>query len=595
MAIKTDVATPNSLFENAVIYAVPPYQRAYVWTEDKQWQPLWEDILSLASDWETLIKAGGPANRDEWPAHFLGAMVFKQEPTLPTATPIHSVIDGQQRLTTLQLLLGAAESVFRDRNLPAAKGLRKLVANDTAESREKGTGLRKIRPTLIDEEAFLGVMNNDNLSGGQTKPRLVAAHEFFSKRIQEYLDSEPKRADEQAGILMAVLGHLLKIVVIKVDSHDDSQLIFETLNARGTPLEQSELVKNYLIHQATRQDLNSANFENEHLKKFREFWFLQEARQGRVYRRRMDQLLSHWIIMRTGQEVQIENVFQTIKRYAEKNKTKSIEEISRDIDETATLWRRLLVPAANAPLHDFLERYNKLDVQVATPILLWLLRNEGNMSPGVVERSVAHIESYLIRRAICGLYSTGLNKVIVEVVERLIKKEDSVPADVVIADYLSTQSGQRQWPTDARVTEDCHSRSLYGSLARPRLNMILRALNDAFKTSLGAPAIGGNLTIEHIMPQNWRNGEWGTLGQPESDQRDSLIHTIGNLILVTGPLNSAMADISWENKQEALRKHDTLFLNKRLLDRGVDEWDEEAISDRAKDLADAAIRIWPRP
>ena len=596
MAIKTDVATPNDLFENAVIYAVPPYQRAYVWTEDEQWQPLWEDVLSLASDWEVLIEgADVPANREEWPAHFLGAMVFKQEPTLPNAIPVHSVIDGQQRLTTLQLLLGAAEAVFRDRSLPSADGLQKLIANDTTEAQTTGVGLRKIRPTLVDEEVFLGIMGNDNLDLDLIKSRLVTAHEFFSNRVREWLDTEPEQADARAETLVAVLGHLLRIVVIRVGSHDDSQLIFETLNARGTPLEQSELVKNYLIHQAVRQGLDPAIFEKEHLNKFRERWFLQEARQGRLYRRRMDQLLFHWIVMRTGEEVQIDNVFQKIKRHVEQIKVTSIEEMSSDINETATLWRRLLVPPANLPLHDFLERYNTLDVQVAAPVLLWLFRNEGNESTDAIERSVTHIESYLVRRAICGYYSTGLNRVMVEAVERLINKGDSMPADETLSAHLSAQSGPRQWPTDEDIANVCRSRPLYGSLARPKLNMILRALNDAFKTSLGAPAVGGNLTIEHVMPQNWRNGEWGTPNQQESEQRDSLIHTIGNLTLVTGPLNSAMADRSWENKQEALKEHDTLFLNKRLLRGGISEWNEEKIINRARDLADTAIRIWPHP
>ena len=595
MAIETDVATPNDLFENAVIYAVPPYQRAYVWAEDEQWQPLWEDILSLASDWEALVEADVSRNREEWPAHFLGAMVFKQEPTLPNAIPVHSVIDGQQRLTTLQLLLGATEAVFRDRNLSVADGLRKLVANDTTAAQTKGIGLRKIRPTLVDEKAFSDVMGNDNPSDDITKSRLIAAHEFFSNRVREWLDSEPESVDARAEILMAVLGHLLKFVVIRVGSHDDSQLIFETLNARGTPLEQSELVKNYLVHQAARQGLDPATFEKEHLKKFRELWFLQEARQGRMYRRRMDQLLFYWIIMRTGEEVQIDNVFQRIKRHVEQVKAASIEEISSDIDETAALWRRLLVPAANAPHHDFLERYNKLDVQVATPVLLWLFRNEDNESANIIEKAVGHIESYLIRRAICGYYSTGLNRVMVEAVERLINKDSSVRADEALAAHLSAQSSPRHWPIDTDILNVCLSRPLYGSLAQPKLNMILRALNDAFKTSLGAPAVGGNLTIEHVMPKNWRNGEWGTLDQQGSERRDSLIHTIGNLTLVTGPLNSAMADGSWENKREALKEHDTLFLNKRLLRGEADEWNEETIINRGKDIADAAIRIWPHP
>lgn len=245
--------TPRDLFDGKVCYEIPPFQRPYVWTEEDQWQPLWDDIARVS---EAVLGADGDSvAAAALPGHFLGAVVVKQLASAAGDPLRSSVIDGQQRLTTLQLLLDAAQLVMEQFDHDeVAESLQELVLNDS--KRFKKTSKRfKLWPSRIDRAAFECVMDNEmQLPDAVADSRIAQAHRFFCGAIAEWAEvsGDPDKAVVKLSALAQVLQQHLQIVAIDLSGADDDQLIFETLNDRGTPLLAADLIKNYVFHQMRR-------------------------------------------------------------------------------------------------------------------------------------------------------------------------------------------------------------------------------------------------------------------------------------------------------------------------------------------------------
>ena len=251
--MKADTLTVKALFQKEVHYVIPTFQRPYVWTQEKQWEPLWEDIRNLAERYgdQLVVAEGKQALAEEKTgSHFLGAVVLQQLPTASAEIETRTVIDGQQRLTTLQLFVDAAQQVFEERNAQVeAERVKRLVLNAYT------TGDRgfKLWPTSLDQPAFRAAMTNDAPTAEFRTSLIVQAHDFFRFQIREWLAAslnDDARGRKIHGLETAIYG-LIEMVVIDLGTGDDAHIIFETLNARGTPLRASDLVKNYVLQTAT--------------------------------------------------------------------------------------------------------------------------------------------------------------------------------------------------------------------------------------------------------------------------------------------------------------------------------------------------------
>lgn len=227
----------KELFQKDVRYIIPTFQRPYVWNQEKQWEPLWDDVRNIAEEYaEQLARENNHAAAEvQTGTHFMGAIVLQQDPTPTAEIDRRNVIDGQQRMTTLQILLDAAQEVLEEDGYEKeAKRLRKLVVND--EDFAEGDARFKLWPTSGDQDAFRAAMTNGQATTGFGKSLIVQAHEFFSFQIREWLNSaEPQDRARLADALHTALIGLLVLVVIDLKSGDDAYVIFETLNARGTP------------------------------------------------------------------------------------------------------------------------------------------------------------------------------------------------------------------------------------------------------------------------------------------------------------------------------------------------------------------------
>lgn len=368
---KMDVNIVNlqKLFASPVRYEIPLFQRPYIWNQERQWDSLWEDVQNTAEHY--LEKQGSQPM-----THFLGAVVLQQQHVPTPMLMTRLVVDGQQRLTTLQLLLDAVQEVFERRGIDtAAKRLELLVLNHEAFRGDNDDHAFKVWPTMADQAAFRNTMHNDLSSEESKESLIVRAHEFFKLQVRQWLDKNSEENESRAAeALEQTVSSLLELVVIDLDQSDDPHVIFETLNARGTPLLQSDLIKNMVLFEAEKTGATSNSEEVARLWGFNDDWWRREIRQGRLYRPRIDVFLNYWLVMRTRDEVTANDVFSVFRRYYG-DKDEPIENIADDIGNTGKSYR-MLEEASDPDMATFLYRWGVMQAGAMTPVLLWLLSSE---------------------------------------------------------------------------------------------------------------------------------------------------------------------------------------------------------------------------
>ena len=589
----TDILSPKDLFQKDVRYTIPPFQRPYVWTQDDQWEPLWEDVRSVAENYLDQLKLSGndviQAEERTGP-HFLGAVVVKQVPTAARDIDQREVIDGQQRVTTLQLLLDAIQHVYESSEekyvKTASRRLSRLVTNDELVVGEDSNHVFKLWPTRSDREAFRHAMDNGLAVDDFEESLLVQAHEFFKLQIEKWLEEGPGSMEARVDALETAATTMLQMVVIDLGSQDDPSLIFETLNARGTPLEQSDLIRNY-VH-SRKQDWKGDPWGN-----LDDPWWREEVRQGRLLRPRLDMILNYWLAMRTGSDVSPSRVFDEFRRYVDKNDLISVMETIRE--DLATYRNYESKKGRNPGEKLFYYRTDVMQARAITPLLLLLLGTD----PVTAIGSLNVLESFLIRRMICRQTTKDYNRLTLELTSR-IQESGLDRADEVTNVFLKEQTAySREWPGDEAVTRALESSPLYRLLTRGRLRLVLEGIESRLRATGKSEQsdVPRNLTIEHLMPVGWRKDKWPLPGkideEMETYQRNSLIHTIGNLTLVTQKLNSSLSNSHWEHKRGGLQEHSVLLLNNELMAESV--WNEDDVRSRSQRMASLVCEVWPGP
>jgi hypothetical protein len=617
--MKADTLTVRGVFGRDIRYVVPLYQRPYVWTKDEQWEPLWEDIVDVAEqllDELKKVPGGDVVQAEERTApHFLGAVVVDQVRTAVADIEARLVIDGQQRLTTLQLLLDAVQAVVAGLgDKRSAKLLAKLILNDEDVIRTSDD-VFKVWPTNMDRDAYRAVMDDAADPATFADSPIMQAHEFFMAAAEQWI-GEPDEHDEQVrriSALSTTLQGLLQIVVIDLEPHDNAQAIFETLNARGTPLLNSDLVKNLVLQAAERRGLDVEALYQQHWSEFdsRDYW-RAEVRQGRLTRPRVDMFLYYWLIMRRTKEVSSQQVFPVFRKYLE-NQSDDVQAVLADLDLCGRAFRSLDAIDRTSREGTFIYRWRILDAQALTPVILWLFVQPESALPASQRLcALEALESWLVRRSLCRLTTKDYNHLGLELASRLA--EDVAHAGDITEQYLAEQTADsRVWPSDHQLLDALLTVPLYSLLTRSRLRMVLEGIEDSYRGAKTEEEFvpKGKLTIEHLLPQTWRPGltspipeaqpPWpliaadGEAWDAAAAHRDRLLHTLGNLSLVTKALNPALSNSPWSLKHPEIAKHSVLLLNKHLVDEYTDRWDDETIERRGRALGARAIQIWRRP
>ena len=591
----TNILTPKKLFQKTVRYEIPAFQRRYIWTQDKQWEPLWDDVRNTAENYlEHLDKADGNTAdhtviaEQNTVCHFLGAVVIQQVPTPVKDLERRMVIDGQQRFTTLQLLLDAVQYICEKKGIQkVAKRLSKLVLNDNDLVEDESDNF-KLLPTINDREAFKHAMHNGSATENYEDSIVVQAHEYSQRQAEQWLGSNTKILQLRAEALEAVITGMLQIVVIDLGLQDDSYVIFETLNARGTPLRESDLIKNYVTSKTTQtvESLIWGDLDHD--------WWLEEIRQGRLYRPRIDALLDYWLEKHTLSEVSANKVFNAFRKVASNRK---VEDVMSEVKTDLTNYRHYEEGQRKPIENAFHYRAGVMQMGAFTPVLLAILPAPEKARFGALQA----LESFLVRRMVCRDTTRGYNRLALDLVRELGKcKPDHV--NKTVAQFLSAQEADSmRWPTDENLESALSSLPIYRLLTKGRLRLVLEGIEEKYRqTSLAEQIqVPKNLTIEHVLPQSWQT-HWPlpeNIDEHEAPQdRNELIHTIGNLTLVTGQLNSVASNAPWGDKCKTLNKHSVLHLNHHLLAEYRDAaWNEQTIVDRSRKMAALVADIWPGP
>lgn len=610
--MKASTLTPAEIFGNQIRYVVPLYQRPYVWTKEAQWQPLWDDVSALVN---RILEVPAVYGATPVAPHFLGAIVIDQLPGPVTHIGARSVIDGQQRLTTLQLLLDAAEAVTAKHGRAIDASALRVVVMNNLELAVDPDHVFKVWPTDRDQDAFRAAMRDDlQPVGALVKSPIAQCHAFFEDAIRDWaaVEDAPVQAGERLAALTNALRERLKVVVIDLEAGDNAQVIFETLNHRGTPLLAADLVKNLLFQVAAAQELDVDYLYKSYWRELDGDYWRQMVAQGRLFRPRIDLFMHRWLVMNLQRDVPTDRVFTEFRDSIVGKPGADIAAIFEQIASDAAThrsWESL--PETSVPGRFYYRVLQALDTQVVAPVFLWITRfDETAMPREQRDRALSAIESWLVRRALVRATSKDYNNAMIDLLRTLQRGGPSNAGDSTEA-FLASQSAEsRYWPNDTRVAAALTNERIYKSMTRPRLRMVLEALEDDARGPLGEgqPTPRG-LTIEHVMPVAWRE-HWGAdlAGDPiASLRRDDRVHSLGNLTLVNGRLNPTLSNRPWTDdeaaqrglgptgKRDFLLQHSQLKLNATLVYQHPDHWTEASIQQRTSELVQRLIAIWPCP
>lgn len=588
---------------------VPLFQRPYVWNEENQWEPLWNDVVRLS---ERVLRE--PQSKHH--PHFLGAVVLQQVQNPVGTMQERTIIDGQQRLTTLQLFFDALHAELMAANAAAPSlRLEPLVKNAEPFCKRKEDRF-KVWPTNRDRPAFNAVMGEpppvDYNAIGHKGERMVEAHRYFAEKARDWLKAEgSEKIEIRAAAIETVSRELLQMVVIDLGAEENAQEIFETLNARGAQLTAADLIKNFIFQRLFESGANVEEAYEKYWKEFESAFWETEINVGRLKYSRSSIFLNHWLIAQTGEEVVAREVFTRFKRYT-LDLGKPMVELLAKVERASKVYRSFIAstlddgtgPVDRLGLFGY--RTSVLESEVIKPLVLHLLDPELTPIPDLqLKKAIESLESWMVRRMLVRATTKNYNKVVSELIGQLQKGDRLTAGDQITAFLAGQTSASRYWPDDNEIRQELQVLPAYRRLGRGRLRMVLEAIEDhqrGFrdgKTGLGGQRVTrGKLAIEHIMPRKWALHWKLPEGSRDESERDALIHTIGNLTLLTGNLNSKISNGPWlgeGGKKLGLKAHDVLFLNKNLLDSTADEWTDALIRARSEGLAKLITQIWPVP
>jgi hypothetical protein len=605
--METQVRTPQMVFMQPQRLIVPLFQRPYVWNEDNQWEPLWGDVVRVAQRLLT------DAHARHQP-HFLGAVVLQQLQNPSGTMQERTIIDGQQRLTTLQLLLDAlhAELLAVGAEQPAMR-VETLVMN-ARPFWERPEDRFKVWPTNRDRAAFNAVMAADPPLAYDVlehrASRMVQAHEFFAKRAREWLAADMENVQPRAAAIERTVRELMQIVVIDLAADENAQEIFETLNARGAQLTAADLIKNFIFQRLTESGADVEAAYGQDWKEFETGFWETEISAGRVRHQRSSMFLNHWLIAKTGEEILAREVFHRFKAYADFDSGVSMIELLAQLHRAGRQYRGFVSAAGRftGPIDRlglFAYRTSVMESEVVKPLVLFLLDpDEAAIPDDQLTKALKVVESWLVRRMLVRASTKSYTQVFAELITHVRKSERQSAGDV-IENHLARQPGTNwYWPDNGEVRAELQTLAAYRRLSRGRLRMVLEAIEDHERGWRG-PATGfggervarGQYQIEHIMPRRWQVHWALPEGRMAADRHD-ILDTIGNLTLLNRRLNSKVSNGPWSGqggKYVALQGHDVFMLNRQLLEQAKDGWDDEHIRARTEQLIDVITEIWPVP
>lgn len=537
-------------------FVIPIYQRTYSW-QIAQCNKLLNDILRISKD-------------SNVPGHFIGSVVYFQE-SIHTVSDVPKllVIDGQQRLTTVSLMIAALAEFVRDNKVDIDTNFTKLQNYYLLNAEEESELRYKLLLTRRDKETLINIIKGIPLSG-EYSLRVAENFKFFKDKIT---------SENAEDIYNGILRLFIVDVALEKDK-DNPQLIFESLNSTGLDLSQADLIRNYIL-MGQEIKLQTELYEK--------YWFPMEQSYGNEYTASFDWFMRDYLSVKTGSIPRIDRVYEEFKTYAQNSKTlANITEIVQDIHKYSTFYVNMVLhKEPDASLQKRFRNISRLKVDVSYPFFLPVYYD---YSTNLITKEefceiIELVENYVFRRAICGIPTNSMNKTFATLYKS-IHKSDYLEG--VKASFQLMESYKR-FPTDAEFEKEIIAKDVYNFRSR---NYLLSSLENHNRKE---PVNVDDFTIEHIMPQNPDlSKEWQTmLGEGWKEIQEQYLHSLGNLTL-TG-YNSELSDRPFSQKKTIAGGFNDSPLRLNEFMRKVDVWNEQQILLRAKELADKAKLIWFAP
>ena len=537
-------------------FVIPIYQRTYNWTL-KQCQQLFSDIVGISRD-------------DSMQGHFIGSIVYFQESIHTIADiPQLLVIDGQQRITTVSLLIAALADFLKNNQVEIDTTCSKLQNYYLFNNQEENDLRYKLLLTKKDKETYLNLIKDIEQTENYSV-RLIENYQYFKNNIN-------------STNVCDVYNGLLRLFIVNValeKDKDNPQLIFESMNSTGLDLSQADLIRNYIL---MRRGVD------EQTELYEKYWFPMEQSYGNDYTVLFDKFVRDYLIVKTGRIPKIGFVYEAFKDYVKNtNNINVITEVVKDIYKFSKYYVNMVLFKEPDPvLKDSFKRISQLKVDVSYPYLMPVYNDyqEGIINKEEFNEIVCLVENYVFRRLICGIPTNSLNKTFQNLYEAVNKEKyiESVKASFLLLDSY------KRFPNDIEFENALFLKDVYNLRNRNYMFSKLENFNRKEQVNIT------DYTIEHIMPQNpdlredWKQ----MLGDNWKDIQEKYLHTLGNLTL-TG-YNSELSDRPFSQKKTIVGGFNDSPLRMNEYFRTIDKWDEEEILKRAGIMANKAKEVWFAP
>lgn len=593
-------------------YAIPSYQRNYVWTREGQWEPLWDDLMALTRH----VLAEGPRAKP----HFLGTIITKQIGARQGFIDRWWVVDGQQRLTTLQILIAATRSALHEGGLAQCASIFTDTLINPAAAVKESADKYKITHKSSDYEGFSRVIDaavGDSAPPGDDSLPLHDCYGYFRSSVAEWVAHVPEntRHEHATALTQAILDNL-QVVDIRLDGHENSHAIFEALNARGEPLTEWEKSKNYILSLAVGDDdPDGDRAYAEHLEQYDtgDYWS-QRVSAPRFSGKRIDLFLFFFAqieLPRRRQEAsgrsdmptlprdRLYREFRYVGEHVYRKSNEELQGLLVRLDCYADIYKR--IDQEHGDFSDYarlvMQRRATLNLASLIPVFMVLV---GRLGYGAdLDQALRIVDSFLMRRVALKANYSGFDDVAFGYVQAIRDAPEGGVCAALI-EQLETSTWTNRWPGDDEVVVHLRDADMYNGILSARMRLLLCGIAQRMhekNSDLSMDFTPKALTVEHVAPQSWDRHWKDDLNFEDTDEDRSrlnrLVNRIGNLTLVTMEMNSRLRNHEWSWKKNLLER-DNLKMNRRLLeDMEGGIWNEKEINRRSEILANYVNEIWP--
>ena len=609
----------DALFSGETQFIIPLFQRHYVWTLDDQWEPLWVDIMGK------ICQKLSDEHQGQHSPHFTGAIVIQQKTNNGNEVKQCEIIDGQQRLTTFQIILCALRDICESYGFKKIKiQTERYLRNEGYDSNDEQQ--YKLIPTDFDKNSFISLI--DKSADSNSKGSIPRAYAYFTRQIKGYVDNDEQKTRRLFRSIQRDFG----FVQILLGPNDEPEKIFESLNARGKPLLQFDLLKNNLFLKA-RIEKNRDRLYTDYWKHFEHPDWEEEVKVGRSKMMLSERFFEHFIMAKTGMD-NVRPLFNVYQK--ELTAHNGVDHELSELKRYSEVYEYLTNCTPDSEIGSAMQFFKTFDIATLYPFLLFLI-NELEVSGSDLSKVLHILESFTMRRLLC--FKLNATKSYTQLFSRLIGQLEGKRFNLeVFIDMLSSETAKSSiWPTDSEVRTFLTLGVIRHGTSKNVIRYILyriecmkRKENRFLETN--ELVFDNRLSLEHLMPEAWQktwslpldkvtgakiyykdlfsneykgnNSEWETYPSKDglanesyeeafqcAKRRIEVLDSIGNLMLITGKLNSSLSNSPFPAKRSSLSENSMLIMNKGICNQSV--WDSTQIRERTEELFTYFCSMWP--